>query len=152
VRSNVNGIRRKASALALGLLFALPTVGFAQDGCWRNQDGREERRKHRQERREERRGRGQERRAAHSGYAWGNYNNWGDSFQLRQMALNACYNEGIKEGRRDRQRGENFNFTSESDYPSATKDYSSRLGDRALYRRYFQQGFENGYSDGWNGY
>ena len=32
------------------------------------------------------------------------YPNWGGSFQLRQTALNAGYNEGIKEGRKDRKQ------------------------------------------------
>ena len=29
---------------------------------------------------------------------WNNYPNWGGSFELRQTALNAGYNEGAKEG------------------------------------------------------
>ncbi len=80
------------------------------------------------------------------------YPDYGGSFQLRQTALNAGYNEGIKEGRNDRRRGDRFNFADESDYRSASKDYSSRLGSKSLYQRFFRQGFENGYRDGWNGY
>jgi hypothetical protein len=71
---------------------------------------------------------------------------------MRQTALNAGYNQGIKEGRKDRGRNERFNFTDESDYRSASKDYNSRFGNRALYQRFFRQGFENGYGDGYNGY
>jgi hypothetical protein len=149
----------RASALALGLMFALPSVGLAQTGYWGNQDNRrddrrerrEDRREDRQERREERREERQERREARRGYNYGNYG-WGGSQQLRQTALNAGYNNGIQEGRRDRQRNERFNFADESDYRKATEDYSSRLGSRALYQRYFRAGFENGYRDGWNGY
>ncbi len=33
---------------------------------------------------------------------WDGYPNWGGSFDLRQTALNAGYNEGSKEGRNDR--------------------------------------------------
>jgi hypothetical protein len=154
--SNVKGWMKRASVLALGLLFVLPVGVSAQDGYWRNQDRREDRRERRQERREDRRERRQERREerreSRRGYGWGNYDNWGGSSQLRQTALNAGYNNGIQEGRRDRQRGERFNFTDESDYRNATEDYSSRLGSRALYQRFFRQGFENGYRDGWNGY
>ncbi len=133
-----NRLFKGASALALGLLVLAPTASVSA------QDWRQDRR----ERREER----QERREARRGYGWGNYGNWGGSYQLRQTALNAGYNEGIEEGRRDRNRGERFSFTDESDYRSATRDYSSRLGSRALYQRYFRAGFENGYRDGWNGY
>jgi hypothetical protein len=77
---------------------------------------------------------------------------YGGSAQLRQTALNAGYNQGIKEGRKDRSRGERYEFRDESDYRNATTDYSSRLGDRGLYQQYYRQGFENGYADGYRGY
>ena len=77
---------------------------------------------------------------------------YGGSFQLRQTALIAGYNEGIKEGRKDRNRGERFEYRDEEDYRNANTDYSSRLGNRELYRQYFRQGFVNGYSDGYRGY
>ena len=141
MRSNANGFLKWASVLALGLLFVLPTAGYAQDWRQERREDRRERRERREERREARRGR-----------EWGNNDTWGGSFQLRQTALNAGYNNGIKEGRKDRSRNERFNFTDENDYRNASKDYSSRLGNRALYQRYFRQGFENGYRDGWNGY
>jgi len=35
-------------------------------------------------------------------------------------------------------------------YRKATKDYSSRLGDRELYRRYFREAYETGFNDGFN--
>ena len=66
--------------------------------------------------------------------------------------MNAGYNEGIKEGRRDRQNGERFEYRDEEDFRNANTDYSSRLGDRELYRQYFRQGFANGYNDGYRGY
>jgi hypothetical protein len=146
--SNANGFLKRASVLALGLLFVLPTAGIAQD----RRSERQERREDRQERREDRQERREERREERRGREWGNYNGWGGSQQLRQTALNAGYNNGIEEGRRDRQRNERFNFTDESDYRKATEDYSSRLGNKSLYQRFFRQGFENGYRDGWNGY
>jgi len=58
----------------------------------------------------------------------------------------------MKEGRDDRRDNNRYNFYDESDYRDALKDYNSRFGNRALYQRYFRQGFENGYRDGWNGY
>src|SRR5437660_489704 len=82
---------------------------------------------------------------------WDGYPNWGGSYDLRQTALNAGYNEGSKEGRSDRDRGRHSDYSSFSAYQNATKDYNSRLGDRELYRRYYREGFENGYEDGWNG-
>lgn len=138
--SNRKGLVKRVSMLALGLLMLVPAVGVNAQ-TWEQRRRQQERRQERQERREERRGRD-----------WGNYGGWGGSQQLRQTALNAGYNNGIEEGRRDRQRNERFNYTDESDYRKATEDYSSRLGNKALYQRFFRQGFENGYRDGWNGY
>jgi hypothetical protein len=83
---------------------------------------------------------------------WDDYSNYGGTFQLRQTALNAGYNEGIKQGRKDRNKSDAYDFQDQSAYRKATKDYNSRLGDRELYRRYFREGYENGYSDGMNGY
>jgi hypothetical protein len=147
MRSNRERLKKRASFVALGLLMLVPVVR-ANAHTWRD-DQRHDRR---HERREEKHERREERREERRGRDWGEYGNWGGSQQLRQTALNAGYNNGIKEGRHDRQRNEQFNFTDESDYRKATKDYSARLGDRELYQRYFRQGFENGYRDGWNGY
>lgn len=80
---------------------------------------------------------------------WDSYPNWGGSFDLRQTALNAGYNEGSKEGRNDRANGRQGNFQGFSAYQKATKDYSTRLGDRELYRRYFREAFQRGYNAEW---
>jgi hypothetical protein len=150
MRSNVKGILKGASALALGLMFVMPTAAVAQ---YRDRDQRrEDRRERRDDRRDERQERREERREERRGRDWGEYGGWGGSAQLRQTALNAGYNNGIKEGRKDRSKGDRFNFTDESAYRNASKDYSSRLGSKSLYQRFFRQGFENGYRDGWNGY
>jgi hypothetical protein len=85
------------------------------------------------------------------GRNWDRYGSYGGSYELRQTALNAGYNEGIKEGRKDRQSGRYRDFRSFSAYQKATTDYSSKLGDKELYRRYYREGFENGYGDGYNG-
>jgi hypothetical protein len=85
------------------------------------------------------------------GRNWDRYDNYGGSFDLRQTALNAGYNEGIKEGRNNRNRNGNSDFRNNSAYQKATTDYSSKLGDRGLYQRYYRAGYENGYYDGLNG-
>jgi hypothetical protein len=148
MRSNVKGILKGASALALGLMFVMPTAAAAQYGSNQRRDDRQDR----QDRRDDRQDRRERRREERRGRDWGNNGNWGGSQQLRQTALNAGYNNGIKAGRNDQRKGRRFDFQDEGDYRSASKDYSSRLGDKSLYQRYFRQGFENGYSDGYNGY
>jgi len=85
------------------------------------------------------------------GRNWDRYDNYGGSFQLRQTALNAGYNEGIKQGRKDRSRGPR-NLNEFSSYRDAKTDYNSRNGDFGMHQRYYRQGFENGYYDGLNGY
>jgi hypothetical protein len=81
-----------------------------------------------------------------------NYPNYGGSYNFRQTALNAGYNEGIKAGREDRRRGERYEFRDEGAFQSASKDYNSRMGDRYAYQSYFRQAFETGYRDGYQGY
>ena len=145
--------------LALGLSLTMSSVASAQQSGWwgqnrndRRDDRREDRRERREERREDRQERREERREARRGRDWDGYGNYGGTSQLRQTALNAGYNNGIEEGRKDRQRNERYNYSDENEYRKATKDYNSRLGNRTLYQRYFRAGFENGYRDGWNGY
>lgn len=79
------------------------------------------------------------------------YGNYGGSYELRQTALNAGYNEGVRAGRNDRRSGR-YDPTRSGAYRSANKDYNSRMGDRYAYQQYFRAAFENGYSDGYNGY
>ena len=80
------------------------------------------------------------------------YGNFGGSFQLRQTALNAGFNEGAKQGRTDRQNQNGRGYQGQSAYKKATKDYSSRLGDREVYQRYFREAYAHGYADGIGGY
>lgn len=147
------GSLRKTLMVAVGAFLALPMVAIAQqrDGGWNTIDQQQRREEIRraQDRRDDQR---DDRRDARRGRNWDRYDNYGGSFQLRQTALNAGYNEGIKEGRKERQRGERFNYQDEGKYQSATTDYSSRLGNRELYRRYYRQGYANGYEDGYRGY
>jgi hypothetical protein len=80
------------------------------------------------------------------------YGNFGGSFQLRQTALNAGFNEGVKQGRTDRSKRNRSGYQTRRTYQSATKDYSSGLGDRDVYQRYFREAYEHGYSDGYGTY
>src|ERR1043166_27123 len=95
-------------------------------------------------------GLGNRRNNRRTGRNWDNYGNYGGSFDLRQTALNAGYNEGLKDGTDARQRGRSIDFSSQSAYRSATKDYSSRLGDRSIYQRYFREAYETGFNDAYN--
>jgi hypothetical protein len=85
------------------------------------------------------------------GRNWDGYANYGGSYQLRQTALNAGYNEGLKAGRNARRSNREYDFRNDSSFQRASKDYSSRLGDRWIYQRYFRDAFENGFADGLRG-
>jgi hypothetical protein len=85
------------------------------------------------------------------GRNWDGYKNYGGSFELRQTALNAGYNEGIKQGRNDRNNRNRADYRDQNNYRKATQDYSSKLGDRTLYQRYYRDAFGNGYDDGLGG-
>src|SRR5258705_2309292 len=79
------------------------------------------------------------------GRNWDGYPNLGGSFDLRQTAINADYNEGSKEERSDHDKGQYKTYQDYKSYQQADKDYSSRLGDRSVYQRYYRLAFESGY-------
>ena len=154
----------RVGMLALVAFLALPLTAFAQnngrgrgkptdvfvnghdarDGRWDKNNG--------QRRGNDNYGRNDQYDRNRRGRNWDRYGGYGGSFQLRQTALNAGYNNGIEEGRKDRRRGDRFDYRDEGDFQRATEDFSSRLGDRELYKRYFREGFANGYEDGYRGY
>ena len=150
MKSKGQGLFKRTLVMALGLFLLLPSVAFAgqRGGYYQRRDRRDDRRERREERREDR----QERREARRGRDWSRNGQYGGTSQLRQTALNAGYNEGIKVGRNDRNRRRRSDYRNNSAYRNADRDYSSRLGDKELYRRYYREGYENGYYDGLNGY
>jgi len=98
---------RKIVGVALGLTLLLAIGSFATvsaQGSYGNQDPR-----------------------------WDGYPNWGGSFELRQTALNAGYNEGNKQGQKDHGKRNNNTYQNQTAYQKGTKDYSTRLGDRSIY-------------------
>lgn len=147
----------------LGLLFAGIFVmssgtAQAQNDDWWNRNRRDTRVEQNRDRRDDRvdqnrdrRNRRWDRNRRDGRYSDG-YPDLGGSFDLRQTALNAGFADGAKEGRKDRNNRERFDFRDESAYQKASRDYSSRLGDRGLYQRYYREAFEHGYDDGYAGY
>jgi len=155
----INGIKKFGGAilgllLLCGITLISSTTAQAQYPTW-NQD------QYRRDQRErERQAQIERERQAQQQYQndrWNNqgrrgrngdgYGNQGGSYELRQTALNAGYNEGLKAGREDRRRGR-YNPTR---YSNTLKDYNSRMGDRYTYQQYFVQAFQNGYADGYRG-
>jgi hypothetical protein len=153
--------------LAFSLLFGIgiwtSTTAQAQwqDDRYESQRDREYRREQRRRQREQRRDQRRQNRDyyGNNGYGYGNngynndgYGNYGGSYDLRQTALNAGFADGVKEGRKDRERRERYDFADEDKFREATRDYSSSKGDRSTYQRYYREAFSHGYADGYGGY
>ena len=151
-------LRNKLMGGILGLSLVagigITSSGVAQaqqwpnDRAWQREQIRRQRQLEREQIRRQREAMRYDRRYDNDAWRYG----YGVSNDLRQTALNAGYNEGIREGRKDRNSGERFEYRDERDFQDATIDYNSRLGNRDLYRQYFRQGFANGYNDGYRGY
>lgn len=151
---NTNYFKRILGGLILGLSFAgvffmssaTAQAQYQRDDWW-NRNRRDDRVEQNRDRRNRRWDRNRRDGRFNDGYP-----DLGGSYDLRQTALNAGFNDGVKEGRKDRNNRERFDFRDESAYQKASHDYSSRLGDRYLYQRYYREAFENGYADGHAGY
>jgi hypothetical protein len=150
-----NYFKRILGGLILGLSFAgifvmsSATAQAQQRDDWWNRNRRDDRVEQNRDRRNRRNDRFNRNR---NGRYNDGYPDLGGSFDLRQTALNAGFADGAKEGRKDRNNRERFDFRDESGFQKATRDYSSRLGDRYLYQQYYRAAFENGYDDGYNGF
>lgn len=151
-----NYFKRILGGLILGLSFtgiflmSSATAQAQQRDDWWNRNRRDDRIEQNRDRRDRRNDRWNRNRR--DGRYNDGYPDLGGSFDLRQTALNAGFADGAKEGRKDRNKRERFDFRDESAYQKATRDYSSRLGDRGLYQRYYREAFEHGYDDGYNGF
>ena len=144
-----------ALSLLLGIGMTSSSEANAQwrDPSWQREQNRRQREWEREQRRRERRAQRDWRYDDRYDDRYEDrYGRYGGSYELRQTALNAGYNEGIKEGRKDRNNNERFEYRDEEDFRNANTDYSSRLGNRALYQQYFREAFVNGYTDGYRGY
>ena len=142
------GTRIAGAVFAISILFG---IGLTAQAQYPNPDDRY-RRDDRYDRTRDQRQRNSDGRNNRRTRFNDDYPDWGGTFDLRQTALNAGANQGIKAGRDDRKRSRRYDFRDEKDYQKATKDYSSRLGDRGLYQAYFKIAFEHAYADGYAGY
>ena len=68
---------------------------------------------------------------------------------LRQ-AVNYGYQEGVRFGQADRQDGLSPNYQNSYAYRDANYGYAGNYVDQSDYNYYFRQGFQRGYTDGYN--
>ena len=91
--------------------------------------------------------------AYNSGY-YGQYPNgayggrgYGD---IRRQAEQIGYQDGLNDGRSDRNTGHSFRPTHDDNYKHADRGYSSAMGNKQEYKDTYRQGYERGYNEGYN--
>ncbi len=76
---------------------------------------------------------------------------YGNGSDVRRVALERGYQEGIRAGRDDRSRNRGAHYEDHSGFRNATAGYNNRYGNIDAYRRSFRDGFRQGYEEGYNG-
>ena len=71
-------------------------------------------------------------------------------YELRRIAYDQGYREGVKKGENDGRRGERFGFQDEREFQRGDRGYHREYGDRDRYRQIFRDGYAAGYSDGYS--
>jgi hypothetical protein len=85
-------------------------------------------------------------------YGSGNgYPNAGYGYGNLAQARNIGYNDGLNDGRVDRQTGHSFRPTQGDNFKNADRGYNSSFGDRQTYKDTYRQGYQQGYQLGYNG-
>jgi hypothetical protein len=60
------------------------------------------------------------------------------------------FEDGARHGERDARDRRSFSYERDSDYRDADRDFHRGDGDREYYRRSFRQGYQAGYTEGFN--
>ncbi|CAN5861353.1 hypothetical protein BH24ACI5_BH24ACI5_21160 [soil metagenome] len=77
---------------------------------------------------------------------------YGSSVDVRRVAYDRGYREGVIEGERDGRNREPFSYQNERDFQRATIGYHRSYGDPERYRLNFRAGFADGYDQGYRRY
>ncbi len=70
---------------------------------------------------------------------------------VERLAYDNGYRDGLQRGERDARDRRGFRVDRDSDYRNADNGYRG-YGDRNTYRRFFRDGYEAGYAEGYNRY
>ena len=81
-----------------------------------------------------------------SSYGYGSYT------EVRRLAYDRGFREGLKEGEKDGRRRDAYQFQDERDFQRADRGYHRRYGDITYYRQAFRSGFAEGYQRGYRRY
>lgn len=84
-------------------------------------------------------------------YGNGPIGSYGQVGSYRNQAYQIGYQDGINDGRRDRQTGHSFRPTHDDNFKHADRGYSSSFGDKQTYKNTYRQGYQSGYQFGYQG-
>jgi flagellar biosynthesis/type III secretory pathway protein FliH len=72
--------------------------------------------------------------------------------EIRRVAYDEGYREGLKRGEQDGRRGARFAYQDEREFQRGDKGYHRNYGDRERYRQIFRDGYVSGYQNGYARY
>lgn len=85
-------------------------------------------------------------RDSRSSYGYGRYD------EVRRIAYDRGFREGVKEGEKDGRSRDPFRYQDEGDFRRGDVGYHRNYGDETFYRQHFRSGFADGYADGYRRY
>lgn len=74
----------------------------------------------------------------------------GDKGRASEAGREQGYEDGLRHGREDDQRGVGYDLKSD-DYKKAERGYRKEYGSKGDYKKGYKQGYEQGYSEGYRG-
>ena len=77
---------------------------------------------------------------------------YGSNSDVRRLAFDRGYREGLVEGERDGRNRDRFHYQDERDFQRADIGYNRSYGDPERYRVNFRSGFVEGYAAGYRRY
>ena len=77
---------------------------------------------------------------------------YGATQDVRRIAYDRGFRDGMDRGDRDARRGRRFDLERDDDYRDADNGYHREYGDRDFYRRSYRDGYRAGYTQAFNRY
>ncbi|MGI8782368.1 MAG: hypothetical protein ACR2L2_01780 [Acidobacteriota bacterium] len=74
----------------------------------------------------------------------------GDKGRASEYGREQGYEDGVRHGREDDQRGSGYDLKSD-EYKKAERGYRKEYGSKGDYKKGYKQGYEQGYSEGYRG-
>jgi len=83
---------------------------------------------------------------------WPARQGYGNAGEVRRVAYDRGFREGVREGERDARSRDGFRYQDERAFQRADVGYNRNFGSVERYRTFFREGFVDGYTDGYQRY